>query len=31
MIEILNILEKLEIIDNTDDWDRLREIRNGLL
>ncbi len=30
MKDILNILEKLEIIDNTDDWDRLREIRNGL-
>lgn len=30
MKDILNILEKLEIIDNTDDWDRLREIRNNL-
>ena len=30
MIDILNILEKLEIIDNAKDWDRLREIRNSL-
>jgi hypothetical protein len=30
MKDILNILEKLEIINNTDDWDRLREIRNNL-
>lgn len=30
MIDILNILEKLEIIKSTQDWDRLREIRNIL-
>ena len=30
MIDILNLLEKLEIIDNTKEWDLLREIRNSL-
>jgi hypothetical protein len=28
MIDILNRLEKLEIIESVADWDRLREIRN---
>lgn len=28
MIDILNLLEKLGIIDAADEWDRLREIRN---
>jgi hypothetical protein len=30
MIDILNLLEKLEIIENSKDWDTLREIRNSL-
>ncbi len=30
MRDVLNILEKLEIIKSVDDWDRLREIRNSL-
>lgn len=30
MLDVLNILEKLEIIDSTVNWDRLREIRNAL-
>ncbi len=30
MIDVLNRLEKLEIIDNSNAWDRLREIRNIL-
>ncbi len=30
MLDVLNILEKLEIIDSTENWDRLREIRNAL-
>ncbi len=30
MIDVLNILEKLNIIDNAQDWDRLREIRNAI-
>lgn len=30
MIDILNILEKLEIIENKALWDELREIRNSL-
>jgi hypothetical protein len=28
MIDILNLLEKLEIIESVEEWDRLREIRN---
>jgi len=28
MIDILHILEKLDIISNIDQWDKLREIRN---
>ena len=30
MIDVLNLLEKLEIIENATDWDNLREIRNIL-
>jgi len=30
MIDILNLLEKLEIIESAEDWDSLREIRNSL-
>ncbi|WOE70321.1 hypothetical protein RZR97_01815 [Hydrogenimonas thermophila] len=30
MIDILNLLEKLEILDDIKSWDRLREIRNSL-
>jgi len=30
MIDILNLLEKLEIIEDVKDWDSLREIRNSL-
>ncbi len=30
MKDIVNILEKLEIIESADDWDKLREIRNIL-
>jgi hypothetical protein len=30
MKDILNILEKLRILENTFAWDRLREIRNNL-
>ena len=30
MIDILNILEKLNILNNTIKWDELREIRNSL-
>jgi len=30
MKDILNLLEKLKIIDHSYDWDRLREIRNNL-
>jgi len=30
MIDVLNILEKLNIINSTIEWDRLREIRNIL-
>ena len=30
MIDVLNRLEKLEIIDNSNAWDRLREVRNIL-
>jgi len=30
MIDILNLLEKLGIIENSKDWDTLREIRNSL-
>jgi len=28
MIDILNLLEKLEIIESVQEWDKLREIRN---
>jgi hypothetical protein len=30
MIDVLNYLEKLNIIEKTDEWDRLREIRNNV-
>lgn len=30
MIDVLNLLEKLKIIDAKSDWDELREIRNTL-
>ena len=30
MIDVLNNLEKLNIIEKTDEWDRLREIRNNV-
>ncbi len=30
MIDVLNTLEKLEILDSVSDWDTLREIRNTL-
>jgi len=30
MKDILNILEKLQIIENVYEWDRVREIRNNL-
>ena len=30
MIDILNLLEKLGILESTQDWERLREIRNIL-
>jgi len=30
MIDILNLLEKLEILESIRDWDALREIRNSL-
>jgi len=30
MIDILNILEKLNIIDDANKWDELREIRNSI-
>jgi len=30
MIDILNLLEKLEIIEDSKEWDLLREIRNSL-
>jgi len=30
MIDILNLLEKLEILEKAEDWDRLRELRNSL-
>lgn len=30
MIDALNLLEKLEIIANVEEWDELREIRNSL-
>jgi hypothetical protein len=30
MIDIINILEKLKIIKSSDEWDRLREIRNNI-
>ncbi len=30
MIDVLNILEKLNIINRADEWDMLREIRNSI-
>lgn len=30
MRDVLNVLEKLQLINNADDWERLREIRNTL-
>jgi len=30
MIDMLNLLEKLEIIEDSREWDLLREIRNSL-
>lgn len=30
MIDVLNIFEKMNIIESADDWDRLREIRNSI-
>ena len=30
MIDVLHLLEKLALLENTEDWDRLREIRNAL-
>lgn len=30
MVDVLNILERLKLIDSVDDWDELREIRNLL-
>jgi hypothetical protein len=30
MIDILNLLEKLKILEDKNSWDRLREIRNSL-
>ena len=30
MLDILNVLEKLSIIENTNKWDELREIRNSI-
>jgi len=30
MIDVLNTLEKMNIIESADDWDRLREIRNNI-
>ena len=30
MRDVLNILERLEIIENVDIWDKIREIRNNL-
>lgn len=30
MIDVLNYLEKLNIIEKADEWDRLREIRNNV-
>lgn len=30
MIDVLNNLEKLNIINSSDEWDRLREIRNTI-
>lgn len=30
MIDVLNTLEKLNIIEKADEWDRLREIRNNV-
>jgi len=30
MVDVLNILEKLNIIKSSDEWDKLREIRNTI-
>jgi uncharacterized protein with HEPN domain len=30
MLDMLNLLEKLRIIDDVQQWDRLREIRNAI-
>ncbi|HCL56037.1 MAG TPA: hypothetical protein DHW82_03390 [Spirochaetia bacterium] len=30
MLDVLNLLEKLKIIEKTEDWEKLREIRNAL-
>ena len=30
MKDVLNLLEKLKILDHSDNWERLREIRNAL-
>jgi hypothetical protein len=30
MVDVLHILEKLDILENMDDWERLRELRNAL-
>lgn len=30
MIDVLNLLEKLRIVDDAQSWDRLREIRNAI-
>ncbi len=30
MIDLLNLLEKLGLIESTEQWDRLREIRNAI-
>lgn len=30
MKDVLNLLEKLRILDNSDNWEKLREIRNAL-
>jgi len=30
MIDVMHILEKLQILDSTEDWDKLREIRNSI-
>jgi hypothetical protein len=30
MVDVLHLLEKLDILENMDDWERLRELRNAL-